>query len=310
MPGARKDPRYGMRAQDGGPGSPKGHHLWGGPRARSTKGPQIWDADPGWGNLVLPKVTIYGGGAACQEHERTPDMGRGPGMGRPGFPKVRLNVSSTYRSPNIRTTFGCLPGSCAELVRDAATMSPSRTKGRKVRSVPHAHRTATAPCSRKSSAARSMCHATASLSSTWSSTISPKLLDTMICYLGSARSSRSKHGAPCNSLTVSYNITPNYRLISLRSTAYARSSTGPECRWHAAGLQSPSDEVVERVERELRPARRTQGADSGEQLTDGSTTSQRGQGYRAQPRATKSIRQQRGPRRQFDTKTLSGRLVP
>ena len=54
-----------------------------------------------------------------------------------------------------------------------------------------------------------------------------------------------------------------------------------------AGCKVPPMEVVERVERELRPARRTQGADSGEQLTDGSTTSQRGQGYRAQPRAAK-----------------------
>ena len=88
VPGARKDPRYGMRARDGGPGSPKGHHLWGGPRARSTKGPQIWDACPGWGAWFSQRSPSMGR-AACQEHERTPDMGRGPGMGRPGFPKVR-----------------------------------------------------------------------------------------------------------------------------------------------------------------------------------------------------------------------------
>ena len=41
------------------------------------------------------KVTIYGS-AACKEHERTPDMGRGAGMVRPDAPQ---------RSPSM----GCAP---------------------------------------------------------------------------------------------------------------------------------------------------------------------------------------------------------
>ena len=39
---------------------PKGHRLWDVPRARSTKRPQIWDAEPGWYGLMPPKVTVYG----------------------------------------------------------------------------------------------------------------------------------------------------------------------------------------------------------------------------------------------------------
>ena len=51
----KRTPDMGRGPGMGQPGSPKGHHLWGGPRARSTKGPQIWDADPGWGGRGFPK---------------------------------------------------------------------------------------------------------------------------------------------------------------------------------------------------------------------------------------------------------------
>ena len=62
--GARKDPRYGTRTRDGAT----------------------------WFSQRSPSM----GGAACQEHERTPDMGRGAGMVRPDAPQ---------RSPSM----GCAP---------------------------------------------------------------------------------------------------------------------------------------------------------------------------------------------------------
>ena len=73
----------------------KGHRLWDGLLGGSANGPQIWDKCPGWVGVMPPKVTIYGS-AACQEHERTPDMGHRAGMVRPDSPQ---------RSPSM----GCAP---------------------------------------------------------------------------------------------------------------------------------------------------------------------------------------------------------
>ena len=64
----------------------KGHRLWDGLLGGSANGPQIWDKCPGWVGVMPPKVTIYGS-AACQEHERTPDMGHRAGMVRPDSPQ-------------------------------------------------------------------------------------------------------------------------------------------------------------------------------------------------------------------------------
>ena len=73
----------------------KGHRLWDGLLGGSANEPQIWDKCPGWVGVMPPKVTIYGS-TACQEHERTPDMGHRAGMVRPDSPQ---------RSPSM----GCAP---------------------------------------------------------------------------------------------------------------------------------------------------------------------------------------------------------
>ena len=64
----------------------------------------------GMGDLVLLKVTIYGS-AACQEHERTPDMGRGAGMVRPDAPQRSPSMGCAACKERKRTPdVGCMLG--------------------------------------------------------------------------------------------------------------------------------------------------------------------------------------------------------
>lgn len=79
-----KAPTYGIR---GAASPPKVTAYGGGSHARGTKGPQIWDAEPGWYGLMPPQRSPSMGCAACQKYERTPDMGHVPGPGRPDAPK-------------------------------------------------------------------------------------------------------------------------------------------------------------------------------------------------------------------------------
>ena len=110
----------GRGAGMGQPGSPKGHHLWGGGRVPGAR------KDPRYGTRTRDGATWFSqrspsmGGAACQEHERTPDMGRGAGMVRPDAPQ---------RSPSM----GC--AACKEhektpdMGRGAGMVRPEAPKG-------------------------------------------------------------------------------------------------------------------------------------------------------------------------------------
>ena len=53
---------------------PKGHRLWDVPRARSAKGHQMWDACSGWGPLVPSKGPFYRTG-------RMPEVRKDPRYG-------------------------------------------------------------------------------------------------------------------------------------------------------------------------------------------------------------------------------------
>ena len=100
----------------------KGHRLWDGLLGGSANGPQIWDKCPGWVGVMPPKVTIYGS-AACQEHERTPDMGHRAGMVRPDSPQRSPSMGCAACKEHERTPD---MGRGAGMVRpDSPQRSPS-----------------------------------------------------------------------------------------------------------------------------------------------------------------------------------------
>ena len=94
----------------------KGHRLWDGLLGGSANEPQIWDKCPGWVGVMPPKVTIYGS-TACQEHERTPDMGHRAGMVRPDSPQRSPSMgvprAKSMKGPQIWDTepgwYGLIP---------------------------------------------------------------------------------------------------------------------------------------------------------------------------------------------------------
>ena len=91
---------------------PKGHRLWDVPRARSTKRPQIWDAEPGWYGLKPPKVTIYGE-SVMPGARKVPIYGAAcPGWGGLKPPKVTIYGERAPRASGPRPAGRSSAGGC------------------------------------------------------------------------------------------------------------------------------------------------------------------------------------------------------